>query len=63
MNAQNSAKLLNAGLRVFRINIPNKTITECAGFGKWKKYGAYKTKAELMHVWNELMKCPKYIGD
>lgn len=63
MNGQNTVKLLNAGFRVFRIHLANKTISECSDFGKWKKHGAYKTQAELRRAWDELMKKPKNIGD
>ncbi len=56
-------KLLDAGFRIFRLSIVNKSISQCAGFGRWNRYGIYKTKADTQHTWDELMKDPKNIGD
>jgi len=63
MNGSNTSKLLDAGFRVFRLNVIDKKITECKGFGRWVKTASYRNKAELMRAWNMLMKNPKHIGD
>ena len=56
-------KILNAGFRIYRVNIIQKTITQCAGFGRWNRYKTFKTQAETKRAWDDLMKDPKNIGD
>ncbi len=56
-------KLLRAGFHIYRLNLANKTITKCAGFGRWNRFESYKTKAETKWAWTKLMEDPKNIGD
>lgn len=62
MTSGDRRKLLKAGFRIFRMLTLHKTITECID-GEWHKHGSYKSKAEMLRAWNELMKDEKNIGE
>ena len=63
MEGSSYEKLLDAGFRIYRLSINNKTITQCAGFGRWNRLGVYASKAETQRAWDGLMKDPKNIGE
>ena len=63
MDGSNYEKLLDAGFHIYRLNVANKTITKCAGFGRWNRFGNYKTKVETQRAWIKLMEDPINIGD
>jgi len=63
MHGTSYGKLLDAGFKIFRMSIVNKSITQCVGFGRWNRFKIYRTQAEAKAAWDELMKDPKNIGD
>jgi hypothetical protein len=56
-------KILKAGFRIYRLNLNNKTITQCAGFGRWNRFKICTSKAETQRIWDKLMEDPQNIGD
>lgn len=63
MNIRTQGILLNAGFKIFRINIMNNVITYCKSIGGWGIYGKYETKAACIRALDKLLLDEKNLID
>lgn len=59
MNLRDQRILINAGYRLFRLDLELQRIRQATMAGGWGIYGNYETTAATLRAWKQLMKDEK----